>query len=210
MEKLEITGIVGTTYLCSKFTNHDGTIVSDHPLYLFETNDKNIWVGVMFTTKTNPFTTKWQDGKDLQFTCCSDHNGELPTKKVFQAEVYIIDKTDKNFKYSEYTFKLFSYHQEILKAIRNALNQGINSNYKCGFVSVHDYNNTDNREDMGDIMHTLRDYVDNIIQKGLYARCCPNYGPVNTSYNDYNKWYNESNIKRENSKVFEQRKGYNF
>lgn len=202
---MQITGILGTTYLCSKFVNHDGTLVSDHPLYLFSTDEKDIALAVMFTSKTNPFTTHWRDGKDLKFICCSDHKGEFPTAKVFQSEIYIVNMADSSLKYSEYTFQNFLYHSDLLKALRNALKEGLNTEYAFGIQSVHNYNSKDDVEIKKEIMEMLLDYVNGIISACSYAKHCPNYGPVNTTYNEFKKFSNESTVKSANRKIFNDR-----
>ncbi len=198
---LTIKGIAGTTYLCSKFTNHDGTVVSDHPLYLFQTDDENIWLGVMFTSKTNPFTTHYEDGNNLYFIGCSDHKGEYPSSKVFQAEVYVINKADKNLKYCEYSFGNPSYSQELLKALKKAIAIGIKTEYKFGMVSVHDYNNKDNREDMDEIMNMMNNYLDEAIKK-CYYKTTPAVGPRNCEYDPDKKMRNQSNTKYTNRQVW--------
>lgn len=205
MDDLQITGIAGTTYLCSEFVNHDGTIVSDHPLYLFNTNDKDVWIGVMFTSKTNPFTTHWRDGNDLSFICCSDHRGEVPTKKVFQSEIYVINKRDSGLKYSEYNFKVFGYHSDLLKALRNAVREGLSTEYRFGITSVHDYNATEDRDDKGVIMDAMGAFLDGMITKCNYAQC-PVYGPENITYDEIRKFRNESRIKQANQRVFDNRR----
>lgn len=202
---MNITRILGTTYLCSKFVNHDGTLVSDHPLYLFETDIPGIALAVMFTSKTNPFTTHWRDGKDLKFICCSDHAGEFPTNKVFQSEIYLVNMQDKNLKYSEYTFQNFLYHSDLLKALRNALREGLSTEFKYGITSVHSYDVKEDVENKAEIMNTLLAYVDEIITKCMYAKHCPNYGPVNTTYNEFKKFSNESVVKSANKKIFDKR-----
>lgn len=193
---MKINKIIGTTYLCSKFTNHDGTQVSDHPLYLFET-DSGKWLGVMFTQKTNSFTAKWKDGNDITFICCSDHSGEYPTRKVFQAEVYVIDKNDKNLKYSEYSFKYHCYNQDLLKALKNALN--------VSNMSVHNYNEKEEREDSLEVIDSLKEFVNNIITKSNYAQC-PTKGIANTQYNEFKKFNNNCETRKENKNVWKKLK----
>ena len=199
---MQITGILGTTYLCSQFVNHDGTLVSDHPLYLFSTDEPDIALAVMFTTRTNPYTTKWRTGNDIKFTCCSDHRNEIPTAKVFQSEVYIVDMSKATLKYSEYTFKYFAYHSDLLKALRNALREGIDSNLEFGITSVHSSEDKEDVENKEDVIKALLGYVDNVITKYTYNNVCPVYGPVNTTYSEYKKSMNEFSVKRNNKKIF--------
>lgn len=195
---MKITKIIGTTYLCSKFTNHDGTIVSDHPLYLFETNKSDLWLGVMFTQKTNPFTAKYPDGKDIFFTCCSDHKGEYPTRKVFQAEVYLINNKDKNLKYSEYTFANHYYNVELLKSLKNALKFN-------AIKSVHYSNNKENVNDMENILNELKVFVEEIVEKCYYNKC-PAKGIANTTYSEFKKLANSNYTKKENRNVWKKSK----
>jgi len=202
---MEIKRILGTTYLCSKFVNHDGTLVSDHPLYLFETDVPNIALAVMFTSKTNPFTTHWRDGKDLKFICCSDHRGEIPSTKVFQAEIYLVNMADKGLKYSEYTFQNFLFNSDLLKALKNALKEGLSTGYEFGIKSVHSYDVKEDVADKEEIMKTLLAYVESVISACAYAKHCPVYGPVNTTYDEVKKIRNEYSVKSNNQKVFDQR-----
>lgn len=199
---MKITGILGTTYLCSKFVNHDGTLVSDHPLYLFSTDEKDIALAVMFTTSSNPFTTKGRDGKDIRFICCSDHRMEVPTAKVFQSEVYIVNMKNANLKYSEYTFNNFIYHSELLKALSRALKEGLESGFTYGITSVHSDSIKDDVTDKKMIMENLLEYVTDVIVKKSFIKSCPTYGPVNTTYSEYKKSLNEYYVKNNNKKVF--------
>lgn len=202
---MEIKRILGTAYLCSKFVNHDGTLVSDHPLYIFETDVPNIALAVMFTSKTNPFTTHWRDGNDLKFICCSDHIGEIPSMKVFQAEIYLVNMADKNLKYSEYRFQNFLFNADLLKALKNALKEGLSTGCEYGIKSVHSYDVKDDVSDKEEIMKSLLAFIEPIVSACAYAKNCPEYGPVNTTYDEVKKIRNEYSVKYNNQKVFDQR-----
>jgi len=191
--KVKITKILGTTYLCSQFVNHDGTIVSDHPLYLFETDKENTWLGVMFSQSSNDFTAKFKDGKDITFMCCSNHKNEYPTRKVFQAEIYVINSGDKNLKYSEYQFNNYYYNKELLNALKNALNNN-------AIKSVHNADNKSNREDMNDILNELKLYVNETLNNGLNKY--PTTPIFNTTYNEFKKISNDKHNKAENHRVW--------
>jgi hypothetical protein len=187
---MKVTGIIGSSYLCSKFINHDGTVVTDHPIYVFDTDVKDLQLAVMFASKTNPFTTYYPDNKPLGFYGCSTYRGEVPNLRVFQAEVYCFKATDA--KLSEYQFKYSVYNSELLKALRNALK--FNS-----IKSVHDISNKENRPDQEEILKELTLFVNDWLtaQKSYPAR-----GIVNCSYDDMKKYSNKAYTENTNKKVW--------
>lgn len=176
---MTVTKIIGSSYLCSKFINHDGTECSDHPIYLFDTDTDNI-LCVMIVSKTNPFTAHYPDGKDVVFIACSDHRGEFPNKRMFQAEIYVMPKTsleNKSILLSEYRFKTSIYNRELCKALRQAMN--FNS-----IKSVHNYDCASDRTDSLEVLESLKQFLD--ADYKVPSRY-PEQGLVNTSYDEIKK-----------------------
>ena len=192
---MKIVKALGPCYLCSTFVNSDGTKVSDHPLFAFETDEDGVWAYVMFASKVNPYTAKYPDGNDITFITCSDHPGEFPGKRVFQAELYIGPKT---VKLSEYTFAQAIYCDEMMKALRNAIKYREKG---AGLKHVHNYNETKDREDTDEIISSLLSVVEDNIRIKRYKPT----GPVNCVYDEYRKIRDSERIKRGNYKVFDER-----
>lgn len=187
---MKITGIIGSSYLCSKFINHDGTIVSDHSIYIFSTDDDNVQIAIMFASKTNPFTTYYPDGKPLGFYGCSTHKNEMPSLRVFQAELYVFKASDS--KLSEYQFKYPITNVELLKALRNALKFN-------AIKSVHNIDDKNNRPDQQEILNEMFMFVDSFISS---PKPVPVRGIVNCSYDEFKKVSNKINIESTNKQVW--------
>lgn len=192
---MKITKILGPCYLCSTFVNSDGTKVSDHPLFAFETDQEGVWAYVMFASKVNPYTAKYPDGNDITFITCSNHPGEYPSKRVFQAELYIGPKT---VKLSEYTFAQAIYCDNVLKALKNAITYMSKGG---GLKHVHDISSTKDREDSEEILSSLL----SVIEEGIHLKRYKPTGPVNCVYDEYRKYRDADRIKKGNSKVFDER-----
>ena len=190
---MKITGIIGSSYLCSTFINHDKTIVTDHPIYVFSTNAENAQVAIMFASKTNPFTTYYPDGKPLGFIGCSTYRGEVPNLRVFQAELYIFNAHEA--KLSDYQFKYEVYNANLLKALRNALK------YKA-ITSVHNFDDAEDRDDKDEILVELERFINYYLE---VPRGYPIQGIVNCDYQDFKKDMNKMYTEQENKKIWEEK-----
>jgi hypothetical protein len=200
MGKIIIEKILGTCYLCNKFVNHDGTIVSDHPLYVFETNVKDLYACVMFTSSQNPYTTQTSTNKPIGFLGCSDHRGEIVGLRVFQSEVYLFNKND--LLSSEYRFANINYHRRLIEGVCKAIIEAEKTDYKFGLNSVHYADKTQNIDDFKDVLKSLKEFGIKVLQKSYNF---PEYGPINTTYKEAKKMFNKSYTKNENQKIFDRR-----
>ena len=201
MKQLKITKLVGTSYLCSEFTNLDGTVVTDHPVILFETTDKNIYACVMFTSSCNAYTTQHPDGAPIGFYGCSTHKNEKVSLRVLQSEIYLVPKDE--ILVSEYSFKYIRWNKHSLDTIKFCIEYGLKTNYQNGIKSVHYYNQTKNVENMEEIMLSMHYYISKVLNDDNFYY--PKKGLVNTKFNKKNKKDNEEKKKVFNGFIFKKR-----